>query len=80
MKIYLIWAVVENENDAPWLVAAWDEYCMDSNSEGWMEELAKARSEYGAGNIRVTTTLAVDYDKVVRAFEPADVTPDVIET
>ena len=76
MNIYLIWAVIEEESDAPWLVGAWDEYSVEGNYDGYMDAVEAARKDHGAGNVRVTTVL-VDSDKVVNAFKPADVTPDV---
>ena len=75
VKLYLIWAVVEAESDAPWLVAAWDEYSMDANYDGYLEALADAHHAHGAGNIR-ETVITADYDKVVAAFKPSDVTPE----
>lgn len=74
MKIHLIWAIAEDENDAPWLVEAWDEYSIDGNYDGYVAAVAKAGDENGGRNIRVTT-IEADYDKVVAAFQPADVTP-----
>ena len=78
MKIYLIWARVNDEANAPWVVGAWDEFSMDANYQGYMDALNSAYAEHGAGNVRVTTVEA-DYHKAVAAFQPVDVTPTATE-
>lgn len=72
MDIYVIWAIVPDQPDAPWVVGAWDAESRAENEDGWLEDLAKAEEEYGARFIRVTRS-KVDYDKVVAAFAPVDV-------
>lgn len=70
IAVLSIWAVVESESDAPWLVEAWDEYVVDGNYEGWLEAINKAKAEYG--DIRILTT-SVDYEAIQRAFMPVAV-------
>lgn len=70
MKLHLIWAQAD---DTPWLIEAWDEDSIDGNYEGWDAALKKAAATHGGLNIRLTTTV-VDYDKVLAAFQPIDVT------
>lgn len=72
MKLHLIWAQDTLSSD-PWLIEAWDEESIDSNLEGWHAALNKAADGHGGLNVRVTTTV-VDYDKVLAAFQPIDVT------
>jgi hypothetical protein len=72
MDVYMIWAIVPSDPDAPWLVAVWDAVSRSENEDGFLEDLAKQEHEYGARNIRVTRT-SVDYDRVVKAFEPVEI-------
>jgi hypothetical protein len=72
VEVLMIWAVVENESDAPWMVAAWDEYSIEGNHEGWEQEIAKAVKECGGENIRIIRT-HIPYDTVQQAFMPVTV-------
>jgi len=71
MDIYLIWAQ-EPDGNYHWLVGAWDDDSVGENYAGYEEAVAKAREEHGVENIRVVKA-RIDFDKVVEAFEPADV-------
>jgi hypothetical protein len=72
MDVFIIWAIVPDQPDAPWVVGAWDDYSRSENEDGFQEDLAKAEEVYGARFIRVTKT-SVNYDKVIAAFEPPEV-------
>lgn len=73
MDIYLIWAQDgDGYGNYRWLVGAWDDESIGENYKGYEEAVAKAREEHGAENIRVVKA-RIDFDKVVEAFEPADV-------
>jgi len=50
MKIHTLWAQRSEDYDgeyAPELLVAWDEHCMDSNGEGYDEEVEKAVERNG---------------------------------
>jgi hypothetical protein len=68
----MIWAIVPDQPEAPWLITAWDSESIAGNEDGWLEELAKAEEEYGGRYVRVTKT-AVNYDAVVESFQPVEV-------
>lgn len=69
MDIYMIWAIVPDQPNAPWLVGAWDEECISENNSGWLEALADAEKECGGRFIRIVKT-SVDYGAVTSAFHP----------
>lgn len=71
--VYMIW--VRDPSDpsgTAWLVDAWDEGSIDENRGGWTDAQEDAIKKYGGANVRVARTL-VDYDAVLKSFEPADV-------
>jgi hypothetical protein len=71
--IYMIW--VRHPSDpsgTAWLVDAWDEGSIDENRGGWTDAQEDAIKKYGGANVRISRTL-VDYDAVLKSFEPADV-------
>ena len=45
MLIQTVW--VKDEDDEISLLSAWDEYTIDSNPEGWEEEVSDTKKEYG---------------------------------
>ncbi|QIG57800.1 hypothetical protein SEA_PAULODIABOLI_65 [Microbacterium phage PauloDiaboli] len=72
MDIFIIWAIVPDQPQAPWAVAVWDDESVAENEDGWLEALAKAEEEYGGRYVRVTKT-SVNYDAVISAFEPVNI-------
>lgn len=72
MDIFIIWAIVPDQPDAPWVVAAWDSESIAQNEDGWLEKLADAEEVFGGRFVRVTKS-EVNYDKVVSAFRPTEV-------
>jgi hypothetical protein len=72
MDVYLIWAIVPDQPDAPWVVSAWDSESRSENEDGFQADLAKAEQEHGARFVRVTRT-SVNYDKVIASFEATEV-------
>ena len=73
MDIYMIWAT---DGYAPspgyWLVEAWDDDTVSENNEGWQEAVDKAYADHGPKNVRITKA-TVDFDKVLAAFTPVDI-------
>lgn len=67
-KVYMIWAIVPEDPEVPWLIAAMDEDSINENEDGWEEEITKAERLYGARFIRITET-SVNYDGVIQAFK-----------
>lgn len=67
-KVYMIWAIVPEDPELPWLVAAMDEDSIDENGERWEEQITAAEDAYGARYIRITET-SVNYDGVIQAFK-----------
>lgn len=78
MNIYLIWAVDGDDTSAAWLIGAWDDDSVSGNREGYEQELASHRKDYGAEAVRVVKA-RIDFDAVLRAFEvPGIGTAEVI--
>lgn len=72
MDVFIIWAILPDQPDAPWAIAAWDDESIAENEEGWLEALAEAENEHGGRNVRVTKT-SINYDNVVAAFKPVSI-------
>lgn len=70
IEVWMIWAMLDSEPDAPWVVDAWDEYSIENNPSGWDDAVTKAKKENE--NIRITVSL-IDYNAVVKTFQPAKV-------
>lgn len=73
MKIWYIWVTDGYAPDPSyWLVEAWDDDSTMENEDGWNAAVEKAKEGHGADNVRITTGF-IDWDKVVSAFQPADI-------
>ena len=72
MDVFIIWAMVPDQPDAPWAIAAWDDESIAENHSGWLEALASAEETHGGRNIRVTKT-TINYDAVVESFKPVSI-------
>lgn len=70
MDVYMIW--VTDSSGIMWLVEAWDDDSIMSNSDGWEAALAKAEQEHGARFVRVAKT-HVDIDAIAESFQPVEV-------
>lgn len=67
MDVYIIWAIVPDQPDAPWAVSVWDAESRAASEGQFLEDLAEQERLYGARFVRVTKT-TVNYDAVVGAF------------
>jgi len=65
--VYMIWAIDLGMPEEPWLVAAWDEFSIDNNPEGWEYEVAKAYKEHSHDEVKVIKTV-VEYEAIVALF------------
>ena len=68
MKVYLIFATVDEDPEFAWVVDTWDEYSMDDNYDGYVEALSKAREDHGPENVRVIRA-ELDRSVVARAWQ-----------
>ncbi len=68
MEVYLIFATMDEDPGSAWAVGVWDEYSLEVNYDGYLEELNKARKEHGPENVRVVRAV-LDGSVVERAWE-----------
>jgi hypothetical protein len=74
MDIFATFATRKHEPDAPELVVAWDEYCIDSNPEGYAEDVQKSLASWGDDFDQARTIrLSIDDTTLLRAFAPVKV-------
>lgn len=72
MDVFLIWYLDPQDEQYVSVVAAWDEYTIEGNNDGWLEEIAKAEQEYGARHLRITKT-HVSEQLVRKAFAVTEI-------
>lgn len=73
MIVYSLWGLRKGES-LPELMAAWDEYSVDSYSEGWRESCEKAIASWGADLVESRyVRIQVPGIAIENAFAPIDV-------
>ena len=71
MKIVALFGIRAYEPDLPELMAAWDEYAIDDNGEGWQQ--AKADAIFGIGDELLTSaeiTIDVSESLILSILRP----------
>lgn len=71
-KVFMIWAIVPDQPEAPWLVTAMDADSVGEDEDVWLEQITAAEDLYGARFIRVTET-TVNYDAVIQSYKPVTI-------
>jgi hypothetical protein len=79
MRIYTVWGVRKGAADEPELMVAWDEYCVDSNPEGFDEEVEKAIASWGSDLLATRPiTLTIPESLVKNAFVADEIPAGVV--
>lgn len=79
MKITVIVAKPEGGGDEmPWVVGAWDEYCMDENYQGYLDAIQKHIKENAGSELR-TAEIEVPDGFLESIYRPIKVQGKVVE-
>lgn len=79
MKITVIVAKPEGGGDEmPWVVGAWDEYCMDANYQGYLDALQEHIKKNAGSELR-TAEIEVPDGFLESMFRPIKVKAKVVE-
>ena len=73
-EITTTWANRKYDPHTPELVCAWDEYSIDNNYDGWVEDKQKALNSWGEDLLsHVDIVIYVPFEVVDQALNPASV-------
>lgn len=77
MIVETMWGLRRGEQ-VPELMVAWDEFSVDSYSDGWREACEKARESWGRDLLEFRyVKIDVDEDAIEKAFRPSTIQGDV---
>ena len=71
ISVSIIWVAENDSLESPWVEAAWDEYMIDNNYDGWQERISRARDLFE--HVRITSTI-LDYAAIQSLFAPTTIT------
>lgn len=81
MKIIATFANRTHEPDAVELVCAWDEYSIDANYEGWVEDKQKQLGSWGNELLNsVDVEIEIDVTEIWKRLDPANVLQVSVES